>query len=150
MVFATLEAGCMPVEIRNPRFQEAVQESFSRQALMQTLGATLARIAPGEIDIAMPWRPDLGQQGGVLHAGVIASIADSACGYAALTLMPPASEVVSIEFKLNLLAPGRGASFLARGRVIRAGKTITAAAADVFGDEILIATMLATMMRRDA
>ena len=106
------------------------------------------RIAAGEVDISLSWRDDFGQQSGVLHAGVLASIADSACGYAALTLMPAGSDVVSVEFKLNLLAPAKGAEFVARGRVVRAGKTITATAADVFAGETLVATMLATMMRR--
>ncbi|HUP46418.1 MAG TPA: PaaI family thioesterase [Thermoanaerobaculia bacterium] len=115
---------------------------------MRTIGASLSRVAPGQVEIALPWRDDLAQQSGILHAGIIASIADSACGYAALTLMPPGSDVVSVEFKLNLLAPAAGPGFVARGRVIRAGRTITTAAADVFGGETLVATMLGTMMRR--
>lgn len=138
----------MPADRPDPRFQDAVRESFARQNLMRLLGAELLRIAPGEVDISLGWRDDLGQQTGVLHAGVIASIADSACGYAALTMMAAGSEVVSVEFKLNLLAPARGAEFVARGRVIRAGKTITATAADVFADGTLVATMLGTMMTR--
>ena len=115
---------------------------------MRTLGASLDRVAPGEVDVSLPWRPELSQQNGILHAGVIASIADSACGYAALSLMPAGSDVVSVEFKLNLLAPATGPAFVARGRVIRAGRTITAAAADVFAGDTLVATMLGTMMRR--
>ena len=115
---------------------------------MSTIGAELVRVAVGEVDIALAWRDDLTQQGGVLHAGVIASIADSACGYAALTLMPADSEVVSVEFKINLLAPAAGSRFVARGRVVRAGGTITTTAADVFAGETLVATMLATMMKR--
>jgi uncharacterized protein (TIGR00369 family) len=138
----------MPADVRNPRFQDAVRESFARQSFMRTLGAELLRIAPGEVDISLSWRNDFGQQSGVLHAGVLASIADSACGYAALTLMPEGSDVVSVEFKLNLVAPAKGSAFVARGRVVRGGKTITATAADVFADETLVATMLATMMRR--
>ncbi|MGZ8868800.1 MAG: PaaI family thioesterase [Thermoanaerobaculia bacterium] len=124
-----------------------MRESFARQKFMRTLGAELLRIAPGEVDLSLSWRDGFGQQSGVLHAGVLASIADSACGYAALTLMPPGSDVVSVEFKLNLLAPAKGTAFVARGRVVRAGKTITATAADVFAGETLVATMLATMMR---
>ena len=139
----------MPADVRNPRFQDAVRESFARQNFMRALGAELLRIAPGEVDISLGWRDDFGQQRGVLHAGVLASIADSACGYAALTLMPAGSDVVSVEFKLNLLAPATGAEFVARGRVVRAGRTITAAAADVFADGVPVATMLGTMMRRD-
>jgi uncharacterized protein (TIGR00369 family) len=138
----------MPERVANPDFEAAVRESFGRQELMRTIGAELVRVAPGEVEIALPWRDGLTQQSGVLHAGVIASIADSACGYAALTMMPKGSEVVSIEFKLNLLAPAKGPHFIARGRVVRAGKTITTAAADVFAGELIVATMLGTMMRR--
>ena len=119
---------------------------------MSTLGAKLISVTPGAVEIALPFRDDLTQQGGVVHAGVLASIADSACGYAALTLMPVGSDVVSIEFKLNLVAPAKGERMVARGRVVRAGKTITTSAADVFaveeGVETLVATMLGTMMRR--
>ncbi len=138
----------MPADVLNPRFQDAVRESFARQNLMRVIGAELLRIAPGEVDLSLGWRDDLSQQTGVLHAGVIASIADSACGFAALTMMAAGSDVVSVEFKLNLLAPARGAEFVARGRVIRAGRTITATVADVFADGTLVATMLGTMMAR--
>ena len=120
-----------------------------RQTLMQTIGAELARIAPGEIEVALAFRPDLGQQHGFLHAAVVTAIADTACGYAALTLMPPESEVLSVEFKLNLLAPAKGARFVARARVVRSGRTLSVCTADVLNDEnTLIATMLATMIRR--
>lgn len=115
---------------------------------MTLLGARLSRVAPGEVDVELPWNESILQQGGVLHAGAIASIADSACGYAAMSLMPDGSEVVSIEFKLNLLAPAVGRRFVACGRVVRAGRTITVAAADVFADDALVATMTGTMMRR--
>ena len=138
----------MPADTHNPHFQAAVRESFARQKWMHVLGAELLRIAPGEVDLSLNWRDDFSQQSGVLHAGVLASIADSACGYAALTLMPPGSDVISVEFKLNLTAPARGTEFIARGRVLRAGKTISTTVADVFAGEILVATMLGTMMRR--
>jgi len=138
----------MPADLHNPHFQDAVRESFARQKWMHVLGAELLRIAPGEVDLSLNWRDDFSQQGGVLHAGVLASIADSACGYAALTLMPPGSDVVSVEFKLNLTAPARGTEFIARGRVLRAGKTLFTTMADVFAGEVLVATMLGTMMRR--
>lgn len=119
---------------------------------MGTLGAKLGRIAPGEVDIELPYSDHLGQQSGLVHAGAIAAIADSACGGAAITLWPAGSDVVSIEFKLNLLAPARGDRFVARARVIRSGRTITVCKADVFAiegsNETLIATMLGTMMRR--
>lgn len=116
---------------------------------MRTIGATLAHVGEGEVDIELPFRSDLAQQNGLLHAGIITTIADTACGYAALTLMPPDSDVLSVEFKLNLLSPVRGDRVIARARVIRSGKTITVCRADVFSGETLVATMLATMMRRD-
>lgn len=135
-------------EPRDPLFADAVRDAFSRQRFMQLLGAELAAVEPGEVAIAARFRPDFGQQAGTAHAGVLAAIADSACGFAARTLMEAGSDVVSVEFKLNLLAPAVGTSLLARGRVIRAGRTITVCAADIFADEKLLATMLATMMRR--
>ena len=116
---------------------------------MQTIGATLARVAPGEVDVALAFRPDLGQQHGFLHAAVVTAIADTACGYAALTLMPEGSEVLSVEFKVNLLAPAAGETFLAKARVLRAGKTLSVCMAEVFGDDELIATLLGTFIRRD-
>jgi uncharacterized protein (TIGR00369 family) len=132
--------------------ESAIRAMLGKQALMQTFGARLGRIAPGEVEILLPWRDELGQQGGTLHAGVIASIADSACGAAALTLMDEGADVMSVEFKLNLLAPARGERFAARARVIRPGRTLTVTAADVYaGDgesETLVATMLATMIAR--
>ncbi len=142
----------MPATPANPDFERTVRESFARQSLMTLLGAQLMRVAPGEVEVELPFRDDLGQQQGLIHAGVIASIADSACGYAAHSLMPPGSDVVSVEFKLNLLAPARGQRFLARARVVRAGRTISVCRADVLaiadGAETLVATMLATMMQR--
>ena len=114
---------------------------------MSTIGARLVRVAPGEVDIELSFRDDLMQQSGTLHAGAISAIADSACGYAALSLMPAGSNVVSVEFKLNLLAPAM-TSIIARARVLRAGRTLTVTSADVLAGETLIATMLATMMRR--
>jgi uncharacterized protein (TIGR00369 family) len=132
-------------------FDEIVRNTFSRQNLLSLLGAQLQRVADGEADITLPFREELGQQSGTLHAGTIASIADAACGLAALTKMPAGSDVVSVEFKLNLLAPAIGERFTARARVIRAGKTLSVVVADVFADdETLVATMLATMMRRAA
>jgi uncharacterized protein (TIGR00369 family) len=139
----------------DPAFAERVRKSFEAQALMRLLGASLERVEPGEVDIALGHRPDLTQQHGYLHAGILTAIADSACGYAAYTLMPEDSEVLSVEFKLNLLRPAAGERFVARGRVVRAGRTLTTAAADVlaFGPSAaeggkLVATMLGTMIRQ--
>ncbi len=115
---------------------------------MELIGAKLSRVEPGIVEITVPYRTDLTQQHGYLHAGVVTTIADSACGYAAYSLMPAGSEVLSVEFKVNLLRP---AKFLARAEVIKPGKTLTVVRADVFGlsgDEsqrTLIASMLGTM-----
>ena len=128
--------------------QQPVHEVFARQKFMATIGARLARVEPGEVDIELPFSDTLGQQTGVVHAAAITAIADTACGGAALTMWPEGSDVVSIEFKVNLLAPARGEKFIAKAKVLRAGKTITVCRADVFSGEVLVATMLGTMMRR--
>jgi uncharacterized protein (TIGR00369 family) len=134
-----------------PGFEERVRASFGRQAAMATIGARLLKVEPGLVDIALPWRDDLTQQGGVLHAGMVAAVLDSACGYAALTLMPDDAEVVSVEFKLNLLAPAKGERIVARARVRKAGRTLTVCDADGYAvtgsEEKLVATMTGTMMR---
>lgn len=137
-------------EAPDANFEARVRSSFAQQKLMETIGATLAEIMPGEVSIELPFRVDLTQQHGYLHAGVVTSVVDSACGYAALTLMPEGAEVVSVEFKINLVAPAVGKRLIARGRVLRAGRSITVCAGDAYavsGDEKkLVATMLATMM----
>ena len=131
-------------------YEARVRASFARQRVMGTIGARLSRVAPGEVEIELPFREDLTQQHGYLHAGIVAAVVDSACGYAALTLAPAGAEVVSIEFKLNLLAPAVGERFVARARVKRAGRNVTVCAGDLFafagGAEKMVATMLATMM----
>lgn len=133
-----------------PEVVDRVRRSFGRQRLMATLGATLERVAPGEVDIRLPFRDELTQQHGFLHAGAVTSVADSACGYAALTLMPPGAAVLTVEFKVNLLAPARGDAFVARARVRKAGRTVTVCQGDVFalrgGEEKLVAVMTATLM----
>jgi uncharacterized protein (TIGR00369 family) len=134
----------------DPGFEARVRGSFARQSMMATIGATLERVAPGEVDVRLPFRADLTQQHGFLHAGAIATVVDTACGYAALSLMPAGAAVLTVEFKVNLMAPGKGESIVARGRVVRAGRTLTTCAGDVFavlgGEETLVATMLATVM----
>ena len=124
-----------------------VAESFARQEFMATLGAELVSVAPGEVTIALPCRPALAQQQGSMHAGAVTAIVDSACGYAALSLMPPGADVVSVEFKVNLLAPARGDRLVATGRVMRAGRTLTVCTGDVRAGESVVAIMQATMMR---
>jgi uncharacterized protein (TIGR00369 family) len=132
----------------NAQFETTVRDSFSRQHFLQSVGATLIRVAPGEIDIELPFRADLVQQTGLLHAGVMAAIGDTACGYAALTLMPEGSEVWSVEFKINLLAPAMGRRFVARGRVVRSGRTLSVCNAEIATDERTVATMTGTFIRR--
>jgi uncharacterized protein (TIGR00369 family) len=139
-----------PYEPQDPEFERRVRDSFGRQRFMATIGARLARVAPGEIDIELTVRDELSQQHGFLHAGALATVADSACGYAALSLMPPGAAVLSVEFKINMLAPAKGERVVAHGRVLRAGKTITVCRGDVVAHssdgERLVATMVGTMM----
>ncbi len=135
----------------NPDYAEKIRTSFARQAIMHLIGAELGRVEPGFVEITLPYREDLTQQHGYLHAGIVSTIADSACGYAALSLMPSDSEVLSVEFKVNLLRPAKGVSFVARSGVIKAGRTLSVVHADVFAvfdtsEEQLIATMQSTMI----
>jgi uncharacterized protein (TIGR00369 family) len=127
-----------------------VAESFDKQGFMTTLGARLLRVAPGEVEIELPVGPQVSQQHGFVHAGAVAAIADSACGYAALTRMPAGVGVLTAEFKINLLAPAAGERLIARGRVVKAGRTLTLALAEVFavrdGAEKLCAMLTATCM----
>jgi uncharacterized protein (TIGR00369 family) len=131
-------------------YETRVRASFARQRVMETIGARLLKVEPGEVEIELAFREDLTQQHGYLHAGIVAAVVDSACGYAAMSLAAAGAEVLSIEFKLNLLSPAAGESFVARARVKRAGRNVTVCAGDLFalkGDsEKLVATMLATMM----
>ena len=118
---------------------------------MTLIGAELTRVEAGLVEITLPYRADLAQQHGYLHAGIVTTIADSACGYAAYSLMPPNSEVLSVEFKVNMLRPAKGKTFSAVAEVIKAGKTLTVVRADVFGmdhqgQRELVATMLGTMI----
>jgi uncharacterized protein (TIGR00369 family) len=131
---------------------EKVRTSAAQQEFLKLIGAELTRLAPGEVEFSLPYREDLTQQHGFVHGGVITTIADVACGYAAYSLMPEGSEVLSVEFKINLLRPAAGTRFIARARVLKPGKTLTVAQADVFAiteeGEKQVATMLATMIRK--
>jgi uncharacterized protein (TIGR00369 family) len=133
-------------------YESRVRASFAAQKLMRTLRAELAKVAPGEVEIEIPFSEDLTQQNGFIHAGIITTIADSACGYAAYTLMAADSSVLSVEFKVNLLSPAIGERFYARAEVIKPGRTLTICRADVFAikddEEKLVATILATMIAR--
>jgi uncharacterized protein (TIGR00369 family) len=130
-----------------------VRDSLQRQSFMQLLGAHAPVVEDGHVVIELPFRADLCQQNGYLHAGVVTSIADSACGYAALTVMPPGSDVLSVEFKVNLLAPGRGEAFRADARVVRSGRTLTVCQAEVTAvtagqPDVSVALMQATLIAR--
>ena len=125
--------------------------SFNRQGFLNTIGARLTKVVAGEIEIELENDPKLTQQHGYVHGAVIGAIGDTACGYAALTMMPEDAEVVSVEYKINFLAPAQGGKLIARGRVTKAGRTLSVCTADVFAvneeGEKLVATILATMMR---
>jgi uncharacterized protein (TIGR00369 family) len=144
----TLEPHFEPAD---PGFAERIRASFARQGLMRLLGAELAAVGAGSCEIRLPFRDDLSQQHGFFHAGATAAIADSAGGYAAYSLMTATDSVLSVEFKINLLAPARGEMLLARGQVIRGGRTLFVCRADVFarraGADTLCATMQQTIMR---
>jgi len=136
---------------RNPDFERRSKESFDRQAVMTTLGMRLNAVGAGFVEMEMPYREELTQQHGFLHAGIVSTALDSACGYAAFSLMPADAAVLTIEFKINLLAPAAGERFLFRAEVTKPGRTITVSDGRAFavtadGREKLIATMTGTMM----
>ena len=140
----------MGYQVSNPLFAEDIKQSFARQSIMGLIGAELHLVEPGLVEITVAYRKELTQQHGYLHAGVVTTIADSAAGYAAYSLMPAGSEVLSVEFKVNLLRPAKGPALLARAEVIKPGKTLTVVRADVFGlsetgARELVATLLGTM-----
>ena len=139
-----------PFEPRCADYAGRVRSSFARQGAMQTLGATLGLLEPGAVDIELPWAPGLTQQHGFLHAGMVATALESACGYAGFTLMGQDAAVLTIEFKINLLAPAKGERFRVEGRVIKPGRTITVCEGRAFAienhQEKLIATMGCTLM----
>lgn len=137
---------------QDPYFETRVRENFSRQTMMHTIGATMTRVEPGLVAIELPFRADLCQQNGFLHGGVVTMIADSACGYAASTLIPANQDVLAVEFKVNLLSPAVGEKLVAVGRVIRAGRTLTVCAAEVtaLSEDVnkVIAIMQGTVIQR--
>ena len=136
-------------EPRNPAFAETVRASFAAQAFMATLGATLGRVAAGEVELELPYSPALVQQHGFVHAGAVTAVLDSACGYAAYTLLAAEQEVLTTEFSVHLLEPAAGERFRATGRVLRAGRTLTICEgifAAVDAPERPLATMTATLI----
>ena len=130
----------------DPDYAARTREGFSRQSMMTTLAARIAHLAPGEVDLEAPFAPQFVQQNGFWHAGAIASLADSANGYAAWTLAPADTDVLAVEFKINLLAPAMGERFLAQGRVVRPGRTLTVCLAEVFAFDGAARTAVATML----
>jgi uncharacterized protein (TIGR00369 family) len=130
--------------------EQRVRSSFAKQGLMRTLGATLENVSSGAVEIALRPREDISQQHGFVHAGAVSAIADSAAGYAALTVMPPSAGVLTTEFKINLLAPAKGDRIVAKGVVVKSGRTLTLAQTEVFaesdGRSKLIALLTATLM----
>lgn len=135
---------------QNPDFEQRVRESFARQGIMSHIGAEMTAVGPGTCEILLPYGEHLSQQHGFFHGGVVATIADSAAGYAGFSLMPPGAGVLTVEFKINLVAPADGDQLIARGHVVRPGRTITVSHAEVSvrknGQERVCAIMQQTLM----
>jgi uncharacterized protein (TIGR00369 family) len=140
----------MQFEVRNPEFRERTIESFNNQAVMHTLNASIGEVDPGRVAITLPYRQDLCQQHGFIHAGILSTVLDSACGYAAFSLMPEDAGVLTIEFKINLLSPAKGELFRAVGQVVKPGRNVTVAEGQLYAlandNEKLIASMTGTLM----
>ena len=131
----------------DPGFAARCRASFARQKAMALIGARMASIEPGRCEIELDWRADLAQQKGFLHGGIVGMIADTACGYAAYSLMPATSSLVTVEYKINMLAPGRGERFIARAEVLKAGRSLTVTRGEVLADDgTLCAVMQQTLM----
>ena len=137
--------------VRDPDYEARVRESFARQRIMAKLGAEMILVSPGRVEIGMAYQEDLTQQHGFLHAGIVTTLLDSACGYAAYTLMEPGDNVVAVEFKTNFLRPATGERLVVRARVVRSGRNLTVCAGDAFmlqaGAESHVAVMQSTLMR---
>ncbi len=137
-------------QVKDPNFEQRVQTSFAKQRILATIGATLKSVQPGEVEIELPFRDDLVQQHGFIHAAVLTAIVDTACGYAALTLMPPEAAVLTIEYKVNFMSPAIGERMIGKGWVTKPGRNVTVCHGDVYaiqeGKEKTVATMLTTMM----
>jgi uncharacterized protein (TIGR00369 family) len=136
---------------KDPNFSDRVRASFARQRVMQTLGVEIVGLEPGMVELTMPFAPAFTQQHGFIHAGIISTVLDSACGYAAFSLMPAEAAVLTVEFKTNLIAPAKGEQFVFRAHVLKPGKTLTICDARAFAfdrnrRERLVATMTGTLM----
>lgn len=138
------------LEAQDPNFEARVRASFALQGLMTNLGAKMVTVTPGEVVIELPYRDDITQQQSFVHGAAVAAIVDTACGYSALSLLPAGYDVVTVEYKINFVAPAVGEKMIARGRVTKAGKTLTVCSGDCHalrdGKEKLVATLQATMM----
>lgn len=132
---------------RNPDWEAAVRGSFARQQVMRLIGAGMGALAPGHCEIRLPYRADLTQQNGYFHAGITSTIVDSAGGYAGLTLMPTGADVLTVEFKLNLLAPADGELLVAEGQVLKSGRNLVIARGEVYAIRNGQATHCATMQQ---
>jgi len=141
----------MRLKPANPDFEQAVRESFARQGIMGHIGARLGVIRPGYVEIIVPYSDDLSQQHGFFHGGIVGAIADSAGGYAAFSLMGAGDGVLTVEYKINLVAPADGDTLIARADVVRPGRTLTVSQAQVFvikdSQETLCGIMQQTLMR---
>jgi uncharacterized protein (TIGR00369 family) len=141
--------------VADPEFRQRVRASFAQQGIMEHIGAKMTCVEPGLCEIALDWKLELTQQDGFFHAGIVTTIADSACGYAAFTLMPAAARVLTVELKINLINPAKGERLVATGRVEKAGRTLTVTRGEVSAFErgrskttaILLATMMTLMPR---
>jgi uncharacterized protein (TIGR00369 family) len=141
----------MPFQPADPNFRDRVRASFARQRVMQTLAISITRLEPGDIELTMPFDAAYTQQHGFVHAGIISAALDSACGYAAFSLMPADAAVLTVEFKTNFLAPAKGDQFKFRARVVKPGRTLTVCDAQAFSEldgaeARLIGTMTGTLM----
>ena len=134
----------------DPGFEDRVRDSFARLTLMRTIGARLVKVKPGEVDIDMAVRDDLAQQHGYVAAAIVTAIVDTACGYAAMSLMPAGTNVLTVEYKVNFMAPARGERLLAHGRVVKPGRALTVCAGEVYAvggaAPKAVAAMLGTMV----
>ncbi len=143
-------SGAGEFKTSDPEWDRKVRDSFARQTFMRTVEGRITRLEPGYCDIEIPFRPELCQQDGYLHGGISTGIAANAAAYAALTLMPPGTSVLGVEYKINLMEPGEGERFVARGRVVKPGRTLYIAETDVVaitdGKESILSRMLTTMM----
>src|SRR5262249_38118328 len=130
-------------EIQDPDYERRAREGFARQEAMRTIGAVLESVSAGEIEIRLPFDPRFTQQHGYLHAAIVTAAIDTACGFAAMTLTPPGANILTVEYKINFMAPARGKEFRCRGRVVKPGKTLTICQGEAVADDgTVVAAML--------